>query len=283
MSINNNIIDPLIIYGFPASQPTRVLFWACLLKELPFNVITSQESVFYTDETNPRGQVPAIVDGDFCLSEMAAIVCYLADKHSWSDLYPENLQVRAHIQEFLHMYHSLVRLATYKLMGTFVVKPLGIRESLENSSGPIAQDIFNNPYSIMFHDLVKVSYGTDNPLQEGGETVRAIADFLEKHYFKDSSPYVCNTGSVSIADLVCYSELGQLTFANIFNFKDFPKTMRWLKAMSEVPHHDTIHAYNVALGDIVSVPTNFERFRNANGAGFKALEDTGLVTLVSKG
>lgn len=275
--------NPLIIYGFPASQPARVLYWACLLKGLPFNARTSQGSVFDTDNTNPRGQVPAIVDGDFCLAEMAAIVCYLADKHGWSDLYPEDLPVRARVQEFLHMYHSLVRLATYKLMGAFVVKPMGVRDTLENSSGPIAKDIFNNPYSIMFHDLVKVSYGTDNPLQEGGEAVWAITDFLEKYYFKENSPYVCNTESVSIADLVCYSELGQLTFANLFDFKDFPKTTRWLAAMAEVPHHDTIHAYNAALGDLVSVPNTLERFKNANDVGFKALEQTGLVTLSANG
>ncbi|QIB64969.1 glutathione S-transferase family protein [Kineobactrum salinum] len=274
--------NPLVIYGMPASQPARVIFWACLLKELPFNVITSRDSVFYTDDTNPRGQVPAIVDGDFCLAEMAAIVCYLADKHGWSDLYPEDFQVRARIQEFLHRYHSLVRFATYKLMGAFVVRPLGIRDSVANSSGAIAHHIFNNPYSIMFQDLVKVSYGTDNPLQEGAEAVRAITDFLEKYHFKEGSPYVCNTESVSIADLVCYSELGQLTFANLFDFKDFPKTTRWLQAMSEVPHHEPVHAYNVALGDIVSVPNSLGRFRSANAIGFKALEQTGLVTVIAK-
>jgi glutathione S-transferase len=275
--------NSLVIYGIPGSQPTRVLFWACLLKELPFEVGVAENDLFYTDDTNPRGQVPAIVDGDFCLSEMAAIVCYLADKHGWSDLYPEDLKVRARIQEFLHMYHSLVRLATYKLMAAFVIKPLGSHNSVDHSDDVPANHVFSNPYSILFQDLFKVSFGTDTPFNDGGDAVKAIVDFLEKYYFKENSPYVCNTESLSIADLVCYSELGQLTFANLFDFKDFPKTRRWLKIMSEVPHHDTVHAYNITLGDLVSVPNNINRLRAAIDTGLTALEQTGLVTLKSKG
>jgi len=272
----------LIIYGIPASQPTRVIFWACLLNELPFNVRTLRDSAFYTENTNPRGQVPAIVDGDFRLSEMAAIVHYLADKHGWSDLYPEDLKVRSRIQEFLHMYHSLVRLATYKLMAAFVVKPLGVPDKAATSNGQIASDIVSNPYSVMIRDLFQVSFGVEDPLQEGRKAVWAITDFLEKYYFKAGSPYVCNTASVSIADLVCYSELGQLTFANLFDFGDFPKTTRWLKAMSGILHHDVIHAFNIALGDIVNVPNTLERFRHVNEVGLKALEQTGFVTLTSR-
>lgn len=272
----------LVIYGIPASQPTRVVFWACLLKGLPFSVRTSPDSAFYTDSTNPRGQVPAIEDGDFRLSEMGAIVYYLAAKYGWSDLYPGELGVRARIQEFLHMYHSLVRLATYKLMAAFVVKPLGIPDTGDASNAMIARDIASNPYSLMLRDIFKVSFGTADPLGEGREAVRVITDFLEKYYFNESSLYVCNTASVSIADLVCYSELGQLMFANLFDFKDFPRTTRWLQAMAEVPFHDTIHAYNIALGDIVAVPNTLDRFRNVNAIGLKALRQTGLVTHVSK-
>jgi len=277
-----NSNSSLIIYGIPGSQPTRVLFWACLLKQLPFTVGASQNDLFFTDDTNPRGQIPAIVDGDFRLAEMGAIVHYLADKHGWSDLYPRDLQVRARIQEFLHRYHSLVRLATYKLMATFVVKPLAAANGNDDSPGVLARHVFTNPYSILFRDLFKVSFSTDKPLEEGGQAVRAIADFLEKNDFSGSAPFLCNAQSPSIADLVCYSELGQLQIANLFDFGDYPGTLRWLSRMSEVPYHDTIHAYNIALGDLVSVPNTPERLKTAVDAGFKALEKTGLVTVMYK-
>jgi glutathione S-transferase len=258
--------NSLTIYGSPGSQPSRTVFWACLLNDLPFTLGHSRDTLFWTNGTNPRGQIPAMVDGDFCLAEMAAIVCYLAEKHRWYELYPKNLQVRMRIQQFLHMHHTLVRLATYKLMAPYVIKPLGIIPGNEN------------PYSIFSRELLTTAFASKDPLGEGVKVVSAIVEFLEQNCFRNDSPFVCNTDTVSIADLVCYAEIGQLQFAGLFNFKNCPKTRRWLKAMSEVPYHDTIHAYNIQLGDIATNPNTLERFKIAMETGITALRKTGLVT-----
>ena len=79
----------LTIYGHPASQPSRTVFWACLIHDLPFTLREIGPLALNTGGTNPRGQVPSIVDDGFAVAESSAIVRYLADKQGWHDLYPQ--------------------------------------------------------------------------------------------------------------------------------------------------------------------------------------------------
>ena len=45
---------------------------------------------------NPRGQVPAIKDGDFCLAESATIMRYICNTRDVPDsLYPKDAKLRA--------------------------------------------------------------------------------------------------------------------------------------------------------------------------------------------
>ena len=46
---------------------------------------------------NPSGQVPTIVDGEFALYEMPAILVYLCEKHGWQDLLPGDVETRGRI------------------------------------------------------------------------------------------------------------------------------------------------------------------------------------------
>ncbi len=256
-------MSSLIVYGHPASQPSRTVFWSCLLENLQFTL--GSES-FDTEGKNPRGQVPTIDDGRFVLSEMAAIVCYLADKHGWGDLYPNQLQERARINQFMHMHHSLVRMATLYLMAPHVMKPLGATADHQSR------------FSVLHREVLNSAFATDNPLKEGGEVVKTIVDFLEQHYFIDRVPFVCQTEVASIADLVCYSELGQLRMAHLFDFTPYPRTLRWMDAMTGLPHHDVIHAYNIDLGDLAARPNTIERFQHASEVGFSALRSSGRIT-----
>src|SRR5262249_35807129 len=50
---------------------------------------------------NPVGVVPVIDDGDFRLRESHTIVRYLASKHKRTDLYSEDLKVRATTESWM--------------------------------------------------------------------------------------------------------------------------------------------------------------------------------------
>lgn len=258
--------QPLIIFGSPASQPSRTVYWSCLLGGLPFHLGVREDVGVH--DANPRLQVPWIKDGNFILTEMAAIACYLAERHAWQQLYPAEEQTRARINQFLHMHHTLVRGATRRLMAPHVVKPLR-----KYSFTPLNE--------VLIADSIKAAWEASDPLVAGGKAVHTITEFLEENYFSNEVPFVCKTETASLADLVCYAELGQLTFANLFDFSGYPRTERWLRAMTHVPFHDAVHAFNIKLGDIATIPNSFERMAPALDAGVKALQATGLVTNLS--
>lgn len=256
----------LILYGHPASQPSRTVFWACLLGGLPFAIGNSAELDLNAGNTNPRGQIPSMVDGEFCLSEAAAIVWYLSQKHQWRNMYPADVEEQARVHQFINMHHTLVRLATYHLMAPHVVKPLAF------------PDREPNPLSIFQTAAVARSFAEEDPHAAGGKIVSVIAKFLDEHYFYNDADYLCGGSDATVADLICYSEIGQFTFANLFDFSPYPRLTRWLAAMREVEHHDAANAYNIDLGDIRTNPNTRQRFLAASEKCFQAMVGTGLVT-----
>ena len=58
----------LTVYGHPSSQPSRSVFWACLMNELPFTLDVGNGGVIESGGTNPRGQIPSISDDGFQLA-----------------------------------------------------------------------------------------------------------------------------------------------------------------------------------------------------------------------
>lgn len=256
----------LILYGHPASQPSRTVFWACLLGELNFIYGNAAELNLDTGGTNPRGQVPSMADGEFYLSEVAAIVWYLSEKHGWQNMYPADRQEQARVHQFINMHHTLVRLATYHLMAPHVVKPLNLPTTAPN------------PLSIFQTDAMMRSFAEDDPFDAGGSIVSVIAKFLDDHYFYNDSVFLCGGAQATLADLICYSEIGQFTFADLFDFSPYPKLTRWLAAMREVPHHDAVNAYNIELGDIRTNPNTLERLVDASEKCIQAMVATGLVS-----
>ena len=263
----------LTVYGHPSSQPARTVFWVCLLGEIPFKLaIGKRDSGFgLIFEGAPRGQVPWIQDGDFQLAECGAISWYLAEKHHLKQLFGADLQEQARVHQFIIMYPTLVRLATYSLMMPHSVKPL-MQASPEIASSP-------NPLSLYDMTFIGTVFAEEDNYKAGNQIVSNIARFLEDHHFFNDSSFVCGGIQATAADLICYAEVGQLSIANLFDFSDYPKLTRWLAAMQDVPFHDVVNRYNTDLGDIRTTPNTWDRYWDATEKCVKAMVETGLVTL----
>lgn len=259
----------ITIHGGPASQPSRSVFWICLLNDLEFAI--SHPNYLDTkplETLNPRKQVPVMVDGDFVLFEMAAILIYLSEKYGDGTYLPEAIEERARVHQYLHMHHGLSRSATMKLMAPHVTVAFrqGLDEKMTNEE---AMDPM--PRGALLSALAD-----PDMLANGRKTMNMVCGTLEKAFFRDGQHFLVGDRP-SIADIACYAELGQLQWAGLFDFDGFEKVQSWLSAMAKLPHHDAVHRYNHALGDILTTPNTMENFAAANRAGMAALVEAGAT------
>lgn len=93
------------LYGFGPTRSLRAL-WA--LRELgadfefiPVNLAAGEAQTPEFLRLNPAGKLPVLVDGDLVLTESAAIVLYLAEKHPEHGLLPSDLKTRAQVYKWV--------------------------------------------------------------------------------------------------------------------------------------------------------------------------------------
>ena len=241
--------NTLILYGVPFSQPVRAVMWLLLLKRLPFRMVlinpgssgeTGSRNPAYLNK-NPGGTIPCIEEPDtgFTLGEAHAILTYLARKHGWTDVYPDDPHVQARVDWYLHYHHRNIRDASIGLVAPKIRKDLNIPEAVQNSA-------------------LRTLTAALKTLENG---------WLSKHRF-----IACD--EVSLADLAAYVEIGQLQsqFTNVYDFSEFPRLQAWLTAMTAVDSHDDVHVVLRELGDISVEAPAMDTIRNANKMALSTLK-----------
>ena len=241
-------MSELIVYGLPFSQPVRAVVWALLLKEQPFEMKlinpghSGKGGSRHPDylAKNPGGTIPCIEEPDsgYTLGEAHAILTYLAQKHGWTDLYPESLQERGRIDAYLHYHHRNVRECSM-LVAAKVRKDLNFSAAMQDQSR---------------------------------HAIAGAMKVLDQDYLA-SSDYLFGDHA-TVADLAACAEIAQLSaqYTNLYDFSPYANVSAWLKKMSRVPGYDTVHIPLATLGDISEEAPSIEVLKAANMQGFKALQ-----------
>jgi len=112
---------PFKLYSFAVSQPSRSVRLLLAEHEIKYEMeevdILGEKSPEFL-KVNPGGYVPILVDGDFVLTEGAAILTYICQTHKLTDWLPEDPKVQAKVNQWMNWHHGATRTAT-----TDVVRP----------------------------------------------------------------------------------------------------------------------------------------------------------------
>lgn len=160
---------------------------------------------------NPNGQVPALEDGDFRMTESSAILKYLAARFNCAE-YPTNLEQRAKIDAAMDWFNT----AFYREFGYGLLYP----QLFPHHKRP--GDEFQN-----------------GVIAWGKEKTKAALSILDKHILGAGNDYVANN-TISIAD---YFGAGIMSAGELIGctYGEYPNVCRWLGAMKRLPSWNRVH------------------------------------------
>lgn len=126
----------LKIYGVPISVHTRKAIVACHVKQLKFEnepVIPFNPPANW-DELSPTGKIPAITDGDFALTDSAAICAYIERTHPQPPIFPRDAKDYARALWLEQYAGTLFRDVIHGLFFQKIIRPNILKEETDTDA-----------------------------------------------------------------------------------------------------------------------------------------------------
>lgn len=210
------------------SQPCRAVYIFAKKNGIPFQLcpVDLLKGQHYTEsftQVNPLRKVPALKDGDFTLAESVAILLYLSRKYKAPDhWYPQDLQARARVDEYLSWQHTALRSCCTRAMWQKLLFPVFLGQAV--------------PPETLAATLAEL----DRCLQ-----------LLEDKFLRDQ-PFLAGP-RISVADLVAITELMHPVSAGCRVFESRPKLAAWRQRVEAAVGEDLFreaHAVIMKAKDI---------------------------------
>ncbi|MBP8307700.1 MAG: glutathione S-transferase family protein [Burkholderiaceae bacterium] len=216
------------LYYHPASTTSRIVQMFALDQgiDLEYQVVdlfTGEHMKPEFARINPNQLVPVLEDGDFRLTESAAIVRYLADK-TGSPAYPKDLRERARVNEMMDWFNS----NAYKDFAYGLIYP----QAFPSHKRP--------------NDALQA--GT---LEWGKQKTQNWLKILDEHLIGPNKPYLCGE-RITLAD---YLGAEMIALGGLIGCKydAYPNISRWLTHMKALKSwakvHEAIDGFAASLKD----------------------------------
>ncbi|XP_003803344.1 glutathione S-transferase theta-3-like [Otolemur garnettii] len=219
----------LELYLDLVSQPCRAVYIFAKKNSIPFEMRTVEllKGQHYSDafaQVNPLKKVPALKDGDFTLAESVAILLYLSRKYKAPDhWYPQDLQARARVDEYLSWQHTALRSSCTRAMWQKMMFPVFLGEPV--------------PPETLAATLAEL----DRCLQ-----------LLEDKFLRDQA--FLTGPHISLADLVAITELMHPVSAGCRVFESRPKLSAWHQRVVAAVGEDLFWEANAEILKLKDLP-----------------------------
>ena len=167
----------LKIYGRNNSINVQKVMWVVGELDLPHERVDAGGAFGKVNEDwylsmNPMGRVPVIDDNGFVLWESHTIVRYLCAKHSYDELYPDDIEVRAEAEKWMDWKLSFLQPAIHQAFWGLIRTPAEKRDMavIEASAKETAR-----LFTILDRHLERRDYIAANRLTIGDIPVGAMA------------------------------------------------------------------------------------------------------------
>lgn len=206
------------LYFHPASTTSRIVQMFALDQgiALDYQVVdlfTGEHLKPEYARINPNCLVPVLEDGDFRLTESAAIIRYLADK-AGSPAYPQELKARARVNEMMDWLNANL----YKDLGYGLVYP----QTFPHHRRPGEA----------------VQAGT---LAWACDKTRAWLAVLDEKLIGPDQPFLCGT-QITLADFMGAEMIALGESLIGCDYAAYPNITRWLGHMKARPAWNAVHA-----------------------------------------
>ena len=204
------------LYTHPVSTACRPVMQFIADNNIPceMEVVDILKGAHYEpaySEKNPNRLVPMLEDGDFRLTESAAILRYLAEKTD-SPAYPKDLKQRARVNEVMDWFNSNF------------YKRLGLRPGL-SAALPAPQ-----------------AAGREGPagtIAWAQERSKGWLQVLNDHWLAGDKKYICGD-QITIADYLgsAIMSIGELIHCDL---RAYPNVQRWLGNVKKQPNYEKVN------------------------------------------
>jgi glutathione S-transferase len=177
------------LYEFGPTRSIRAR-WALQELEVPFESVVVKLPEGEHKETeylrlNPAGKLPTLVDGDFVLTESAAIVKYLAEKYPEKRLWPTSLRDRAEADRWMLFTVTELEQPLWRIARHSFVYP---EEQRIAGDIDIAKREFRDMVQVLEHHLREREFVASNHITVTDFVVAYTLDWANEEGLLDYSP-----------------------------------------------------------------------------------------------
>src|SRR5580698_10175831 len=177
------------LYGFAPTRSIRAL-WT--LRELGVdfefvnvNLMAGENRRAEVLAVNPAGKLPALVDGDFVLTESVAIVLYLAEKYPDKGLLPGGLEARAQVHRWLLFTATELEQPLWRISRHTALYP---KEKRLPDEVPIARQDFQDMAVVMEEHMAGREFLVSDRVTVADFVAAYTLDWANEIHLLDSSP-----------------------------------------------------------------------------------------------